>query len=50
MEAAARNMDNALSVEYWGESVPPDKRIKRWLEKADNLVSGWKPSASLFVD
>lgn len=28
-------MDDSLFVEYWGESVPPEKRIKRWLEKAD---------------
>lgn len=50
MREAARTMDGALFVEYWGESVPPDKRIKRWLEKADALASAWKPSDSLFLD
>ena len=43
-------MDDAIFVEYWGESVPPEKRIKRWLEKADELANDWKPSASLFLD
>jgi len=47
LEAALR-MDDALFVEYWGESVAPDKRISRWLEKADAIAKDWKPSASLF--
>ena len=50
MREAALTMDNALFIEYWGESVPPEKRIKRWLEKADEVASGWKPSDSLFLD
>lgn len=50
MREAALNMDDALFVEYWGESVPPPKRISRWLEKADGLARGWKPSESLFRD
>lgn len=41
-------MDDAIFVEYWGESVPPEQRIQRWLEKADEYASGWKPSSSLF--
>lgn len=48
MKKAALELDDALFVEYWGESVPPEKRIERWLEKADELASGWKPSNSLF--
>lgn len=48
MIAAAERMDDALFVEYWGESVPKDQRIKRWLEKADGYATEWKPSASLF--
>jgi hypothetical protein len=47
IEAAAR-LDDALFVEYWGESVPPEQRIGRWLAKADSLAKGWTPSASLF--
>lgn len=50
MREAARTMDDALFIEYWGESVSPDNRIKRWLEKADAFASGWKPSDSLFLD
>ena len=50
MREAALKMDNALFVEYWGESVPPEKRIQRWLEKADEVAIDWKPSTSLFVD
>ncbi|MCL2103651.1 MAG: restriction endonuclease [Kiritimatiellaeota bacterium] len=46
---AAMRMDDALFVEYWGESVLPEKRIARWLEKADEYAKGWKPSGSLFL-
>lgn len=49
MQEAALRMDDALFVEYWGESVPPENRISRWLEKADELAKDWKPSDSLFV-
>lgn len=48
MKRAAKYMDDGLFVEYWGESVVPDQRIKRWLEKADKLAKGWKPSEFLF--
>lgn len=48
MRKAALEMDDAIFVEYWGESVPPEKRIERWLEKADALAKNWKPSDSLF--
>lgn len=37
MREAAAQMDDALFVEYWGESVAPENRIKRWLEKQMNL-------------
>lgn len=50
MSEAALRMDDALFVEYWGESVKPRDRIRRWLEKADKLATGWKPSESLFLD
>lgn len=50
MREAAARMDDALFVEYWGESVAPENRIKRWLEKADELAQDWIPSKSLFVD
>ena len=48
MEKAAFELDDALFVEYWGESVLPEKRISRWLEKADEFAVGWIPSKSLF--
>lgn len=48
MRKAAEELDDALFAEYWGESVPKEKRMLRWLEKADALASGWKPSESLF--
>ena len=48
MLKAAKSMDDALFVEYWGESVAPKNRIRRWLEKADAIAVGWKPSAVLF--
>ena len=48
MRDAAIRLEDGLFVEYWEESVPPAKRIKRWLELADNFASGWKPSKFLF--
>ena len=50
MKCAAQTMDDALFVEYWGESVPPEERIRCWLEKADALARDWKPSECLFLD
>ena len=50
MREAALTMSDALFVEYWGESVPPEQRIRRWLEKADELATEWVPSRSLFLD
>lgn len=50
MRQAALEMDDAIFVEYWGESVPPENRIARWLEKADAVARDWKPSESLFRD
>ena len=50
MREAAHTMEDALFVEYWGESVVPKDRISRWLEKADALASDWKPSEHLFLD
>jgi hypothetical protein len=46
---ASLEMEDALFVEYWGESVPPKQRIKRWLKKADALAQGLIPSKILFV-
>jgi hypothetical protein len=48
MIEAALTMNDALFMEYWGESVPPEQRIKKWLEKADELAHDWQPSKSLF--
>ena len=48
MAKAAMEMDDALFVEYWGESVQPNERIRKWLEKADAIASGWVPSKVLF--
>jgi len=50
MLEAAERLDDALFIEYWGESVPRDKRIARWLEKADAIAVGWKPSEVLFLN
>ena len=48
MRRAAATLDNALFVEYWGASVPPEKRIEEWLERADKHAETWKPSDALF--
>ncbi len=47
---AAQRLDDALFVEYWGESCPANKRIGRWLALADRYAegAGWKPSTELF--
>lgn len=45
---ASTEMDDALFLEYWGEVVRPDDRIRKWLEKADAIAVGWTPSQSLF--
>lgn len=47
---AARRLDDALFVEYWGESCDPGNRIERWLAMADSFAEGadWKPSDWLF--
>lgn len=50
MEIAAQSLSDRLFEEYWGESCAPEKRIDRWLEKADSLAKDWKPSESLFLN
>jgi len=49
MLVAAEQLDDALFVEYWGESVRKEDRISRWLAKADEVAVGWKPSEALFL-
>jgi hypothetical protein len=48
MRDAAKRLEDALFVEYWGESVLPAKRIKEWLRRADSFAQGWTPSKVLF--
>lgn len=45
---AAKRMDSALFVEYWGIDVKPEHRIKEWLKRADSIAKEWTPSESLF--
>lgn len=49
MVAASLRMEDALFVEYWEESVQPEQRIQRWLEKADAIAQDWVPSKKLFL-
>jgi len=49
MIAASIRMEDALFIEYWGESVPPAERINKWLALADQYASGWTPSKELFL-
>ncbi len=49
IKAAAERLEDAVFVEYWGESVPVKQRIAKWLEKADALATDWTPSRSLFL-
>ena len=50
MIKAAQRLPDSLFVEYWGESVPVEQRITKWLEKADSLATKWVPSKTLFLD
>ncbi|MDD5493755.1 MAG: restriction endonuclease [Dehalococcoidia bacterium] len=47
-DAAAR-LEDALFVEYWGFSVPPNRRVQEWLRLADSYARYWKPSDVLFL-
>jgi hypothetical protein len=51
MRTAAKQLEDALFVEYWGESVAPDNRIREWLRRADRFADGvWVPSEELFLE
>lgn len=50
MRNAAMSLEPSLFIEYWGESVPPEERIKRWLALADRYAQKLKPSEYLFRD
>ena len=49
LSEAALRMESALFIEYWGEDVPPEKRIAKWLSMADGFATGWTPSQELFL-
>lgn len=49
MIEAAMRLEDAVFVEYWGESVAREDRIDHWLQKADELARDWTPSQSLFL-
>lgn len=48
MREAAMRLEDALFVEYWGESVAPPERIAKWLRQADIFAKNWTPSKILF--
>lgn len=50
MKEAAKYLENALFVEYWGREVQPKDRISEWLKLADQYAKDWKPSEALFKD
>jgi len=49
MILAAQNLEDSLFQEYWGENIPANERINRWLELADKFAIGWIPSRELFI-
>jgi hypothetical protein len=49
MREAAATLPMELFEEYWEEAPEPPDRIRRWLEKADELASDWVPSEHLFL-
>jgi hypothetical protein len=48
MRFAAAELEDALFIEYWGFSVPIQRRITKWLELADGYAADWTPSRELF--
>jgi hypothetical protein len=48
MRDAAMRLDDALFIEYWGQSFAPNQRITVWLQMADLHAQGWIPSHVLF--
>jgi len=50
MRDAALRLDVSLFEEYWGEAVPPQRRIEEWLRRADSFATDWKPSEHLFKE
>ena len=49
MVDAARYLENALFVEYWGEGCKPENRIAEWLNRADSFAKEWRPSDEMFL-
>ena len=49
MADAAQRLDDQLFVEYWGAGCPPNLRLQRWLQQADQYASTWTPSDHLFL-
>ncbi|MBY7999963.1 hypothetical protein KW443_09120 [Vibrio fluvialis] len=49
IQAASVYLEDKLFEEYWGEKIPPEKRIEYWLNKLDEYASGWIPSQHLFL-
>lgn len=49
MLSASLRMEDALFVEYWGETVSPAERVNKWLERADKFAVDWIPSQELFL-
>ena len=48
MRDAAKRLDGALFVEYWGEECGPEQRLAQWLKLADGYAKDWRPSDYLF--
>lgn len=49
IKQAARDLEDDLFVEYWGEGCPVSDRLTEWLRRADAQAQGWKPSEHLFL-
>lgn len=54
MIRAAHYLPSELFLTYWGSDIPPDRRIKEWLARADVFANvgakPWKPSDYLFKE
>jgi len=50
MREAAKNLENALFLEYWDVIPEKENRMLEWLKRADKFAVDWKPSEYLFLE
>lgn len=49
IRTAARSLEDALFLEYWGVCPSVEHRLEEWLNRADGFAQDWSPSEYLFL-